>query len=170
MNAAIISAILTSILTNLFTQLQLALDILVHDKRSIGHLHKYGITSTYQEVRRYKISISVESDGNSEGLQSSDRLIQVVSDNFDAHIHSKNELKETRSLATIITQPQSKPLLSRNPIQRLKQKKLKSVKITEVKTKYFTRQNNPPMPESFCKQQVLPLKFLCHQKLSLQKI
>ena len=46
---------------------------------------------------------------------------------------------------------------------------MKSVKITEVKMKYFKGQKNPPMPESFCKHQVLPLKILCHQKLSFQK-
>ena len=64
----------------------------------------------------------MKSDEKGEELQSSDGLIQVVSDNFDAHIHSQNELKETHSLATMITQSQSKPSLSRNPIPRLSKK------------------------------------------------
>ena len=51
----------------------------------------------------------MESDDKGEELQSSDGLIQVASDNFDAHIHSQNGLTEKLSLATIITQPQSKP-------------------------------------------------------------
>ena len=35
--------------------------------------------------------------------------------------------------------------------------------------KYFKGQKNPPMPESFCKYQILPLNILCHQALSLDK-
>lgn len=33
----------------------------------------------------------------------------LVSDNFDAYVHSEKELKETYNLATIIAQLQSKP-------------------------------------------------------------
>ena len=107
-NAEMIGAIVTSVLTNSFTQLQLAVGILVHDEKLIEYLHKYSITTTYHEVRRYKIA-AVESDDKGEELQSSDGLIQVVSGNFDAHIYSQNGLIEKHSLATIITQPQSKP-------------------------------------------------------------
>ena len=128
LHAAMIGAVVTSVLKNSF-QLQLALNILVHDKKLIKHLNEYGITSIFQEIKRYKISAAVKSDEKGEELQSSDGLIQVVSDNFDAHIHSQNELKETHSLATMITQSQSKPSLSRNPIPRLTQEKLKSIKL-----------------------------------------
>ena len=95
LNAAVIGAIVTSVLTNPFTQMQLALGILVLDKKLIEHLHEYGITCRYHELRRCKISAAVESDEKAEDLQSSDGPIQVVSDNFDAHIHSQNGLKET---------------------------------------------------------------------------
>ena len=93
-------------------------------KKLIEHLQQYGITSTCHKVRRYKISAAVGSDEKGKELQSLSSLILVVSDNVDAHIHSQTALKETQSLATIITQPQSKPSLSRNPIPRLKQEKL----------------------------------------------
>ena len=93
-------------------------------KKLIEHLQQYGITSTCHRVRRYKISATVGSDEKGKELQSSGNLILVVSDNVDANIHSQTALKETHSLATIITQPQSKPSLSRNPIPRLKQEKL----------------------------------------------
>lgn len=59
----------TSTLTNSFTQLQLALSILVQSKKLIEHLHKYQITSTYQEVRKYKISAAVESNQKGKELQ-----------------------------------------------------------------------------------------------------
>ena len=74
--------------------------------------------------------------------KASDGLIQIVSDNFDAQIHSQNGLKETHNLGTIITQPQRKPSLSRNPIPRLKQEKLKYVKITEVEILQETKKSN----------------------------
>ena len=93
LNAAMIGAILTSVLTISFTQLQLALGILVHDKKLIQHLHEYGITSTYHEVRRSKISAAAESDEKGEERQSLDGLIQVVSDNFGVHIYSQSGLK-----------------------------------------------------------------------------
>ena len=68
---------------------------MVHDKKLIEHLHEYGVTSTYQEVRRYKIFAAVDSDERGEELPSSDGLVQAISDNFDAFIHSQNGLKET---------------------------------------------------------------------------
>lgn len=86
--AAMAGAIVTSALTNSFIQLQLVLSVLVHDKKSMKYFQEYGITSTYQEVKSYNISAAVKSDENGEGSQSSDSIIQVVSDNFDAHIHS----------------------------------------------------------------------------------
>ena len=78
---------LTAAMTNSFTHLQLSLGILVHDKKLVEHLQEYGLTSTYHEVRRYKISAAVASDEKGEKLLSSDGLVQVIPDNFDAHIH-----------------------------------------------------------------------------------
>ena len=43
-------------------------------------------------------------------------------DNLDARVHSKNELKETPSLAIIL----------RKPIPKLKQEKLKTVEIKDI--------------------------------------
>ena len=91
-----IVAIVKPALTNSFTQLQLALGILVHEKNLIEHLHKYGITSTYHDVKRYKISAAVEIDEKGEELQSSDGIIQVVSDNY-----LQNGLKVTHSNQTL---------------------------------------------------------------------
>ena len=63
LNGAMKGTIVVSVLTKSFTQIQLFLVILVHDKILAEHLHKYGITSMYHEVRRYKISAAVESGG-----------------------------------------------------------------------------------------------------------
>lgn len=52
--------------------------------------------------------------------------------NLDASVHSKNELKETHSLAIILTEPQSKHSLNRKPILKLKQEKLKTVEVKDI--------------------------------------
>ena len=80
--------------------------------------------------------------------------------NLDAHIHSKNELKETHSLATIITQPQSRNSLTRKPIPRLKQEKLKTVETKDAEMHYFKGLKNV---------QLLLLKVLCQQNIIQQK-
>lgn len=49
LHAAMIGAVATSVLKNLFTQLQLALGILVHNKKLIKHLNEYGITHLYSK-------------------------------------------------------------------------------------------------------------------------
>ena len=168
--AAMIGNIVTAMVTKRFTSLQLSLDILARDKKLIEHLHDYGIPSTYQEVRRFKISAAVASGNETTETQfnSSDGRIQVISDNFDAHIHSQNGLKETHSLAA--AQPATTINTSkRKPIPRLKQEQLKSVRFKETDMKYFKGQKNPPMPQSFCYFGVLPLKVLCHQVVSLAK-
>ena len=149
-----------------------ALGILARDKKLIEHLHDYGITSIYQEVQRFKISAAVASENETTETQfnSTDGLIQVISDNFDAHIHSQNGLKETHSLATIAAHPATTINTSKwKPIPRLKHEQLKSVRFKETEMKYFKGQKNPPIPQSLCYFGVLLLKVLCHQVVSLAK-
>ena len=49
-----VGAIVASILESLFTQLQLAICILVYDKKKIEQLHEHGITPEFQESRKYQ--------------------------------------------------------------------------------------------------------------------
>ena len=168
--AAMIGNIVTGTANRNYTRLQLSMGILAHDKKLIEHLHNYGVTCTHHEVRRFKISAAVPSENPSfdKQISSSNGLIQVISDNFDAHIHSQHELKETHSLATMITQP-TIDVSVRTPIPRLKQEHLKSVKLNEPTIRFYTGQKNPPMPISFCTSSVLPLKILANQIVSLLK-
>ena len=100
-------------------------------------MHEYGITSTYQEFRWFKVSAAASSDNNDKEVIASDGLFQIVSDNFDAHIHSQNGLKEKNNMATIITQPAHKYKPSKTPILRLKQENLKSAELKETDMKLF---------------------------------
>ena len=54
--AVMIGNIVTSVVTKHFTKLQLAFSVLGSDSKWIEHFHEYGITPTYQEFRRFKVS------------------------------------------------------------------------------------------------------------------
>ena len=70
----------------------------------IKHLFDYRVTSSYEEVRRFKISASVACDKERRGIQlnAKDEPIQPVVDHFDAEIHSLNGLQQTHGLATCL--------------------------------------------------------------------
>ena len=168
--AVMIGNIITSVMTKRFTRLQLALSVLASNKTLIEHLHEYGITSTYDEFRRFKVSAAAATDAsNHKEVDAKDGLIQIIADNFDAHIHSQNGLKETHSMASIIAQPAPKSELPKSSISRLKKDEVKTVKLKETTIEYFKGQKNPAMPESFSKYQVMSLKTLCHQAVSLKR-
>ena len=100
--AVLIGNIVTSVMTKRFTRLQLALSVLANNRKFIEHLHDYGITSTYQEFRRFKVSAASSIDTNNKEIDAKDGLINVIVDNFDANMNSQNGLKQTHSMATII--------------------------------------------------------------------
>ena len=71
------------------------------------HICKFGITTTYDELRRYRISVaSAMEKGDREIAQfdSKQGLVQTVADNFDTQICSQNGQKSTHGLAMILTQ------------------------------------------------------------------
>ena len=78
----------TSVAANTFSMLQLVSALLVNGKRVIQTPHEFGMTPTYQEVRRFKFSAPAAADKNALSLNMnvSDGLIQVITDNFDATI------------------------------------------------------------------------------------
>ena len=96
-------------------------------------------------------------------------MIQVISDNFDAHINTQNGLEQTNRMATIVTQSYSTPpasLLSphdRSLIPTLAQEKTEDVSFKEVQMQFFKGPKNPPMPKSFSTIHVFPLKVLFEQ-------
>ena len=85
-----IRGIITSIATSKPTPLQVYLGALAHEKKLIKHLIDYRVTSSYEEVRRFKISAAVACDKErtSIRLNVKDGLMHAVADNFDAEIHS----------------------------------------------------------------------------------
>ena len=107
MQAAMIGNIVTSAVNSKATCLQISLSVLLGQKRKlVDQFHNSGVTSSYNELRRFKISCA-SSMANSPRLglfDSTNELIQVVADNFDTEISSQNGQKSTHGLAMIITQ------------------------------------------------------------------
>ena len=52
----LISNIMTGVVASKFSMLQVLLGLLVQKKQLIDHLHEYGVTASYDEFRRFKIS------------------------------------------------------------------------------------------------------------------
>ena len=96
----------TSVAANTISMLQLALALLVNGKRVIETLQEFGITPIHHEVRRFKVSAPAAADKNglSLNMNSSDGLIEIMTDNFDATINSQNGMKQTHALASIFAQ------------------------------------------------------------------
>ena len=143
--------------------LQVALGVLIKEKKLIQHLYEYGVCVSYDEVRRFNTSAAASDDSMTK-LNGKNGLIQGISDNFDANLVTQNGLKQTHSLATIATQFQKRKedQQSRNPIKRIKKKEVSSVKIQDIELKTYHGQKKPPMPDQFAKNEVPPLKMLCN--------
>ncbi|MEM7297990.1 MAG: hypothetical protein AAF391_06960, partial [Bacteroidota bacterium] len=166
---SLISSIIASSATSNITMLQVALGLLVQEKRLIQHLYEYRITASYDEIQRFRMSAAATStslDQIMELLDKGNGLIQGISDNFDANICSQNGLKQTHSLATIITQANDlKDSQGRKPIPRLKKAEVSTVKLREITCQQHIGEKKPTMPQHHAEVGLLSLKILCEQKL-----
>ena len=107
--AAMIGNIVTSIVTNRHTSLQVALGVTVREKSIIECLHNFRVTASYDEILRFKASVSHAAAQSQEitGLKEcSAGLVQTIADNFDANISTQNGLQSTHALAILVTQIQ----------------------------------------------------------------
>ncbi|KAL8560458.1 hypothetical protein ACOMHN_054361 [Nucella lapillus] len=179
--AAMIGHIVTSAVNSYFTSLQLAVSVLLSRQRKvIEQLHDFGVTSSYDELRRFRISAATAMASVPRGLaqfDSSHGLVQVVADNFDTQISSQNGHKSTHGLAMILTQAnyQKPQLLSQDHntprIKRLSKTETKAdnLMLGEVKVHRYMGAKKPPMPEEFCQRVVPSLAFLANQQISLNR-
>ena len=97
LSSILIGSIVHSILTNKPTPLQIALGVLMNDKKNLLEMlsqYKITCTVTYSGVRRFRKSAAVSAQRSQivQGLSdcSVGGLFQVIIDNFDASITSQN--------------------------------------------------------------------------------
>ena len=85
-------------------------------------------------------------------------ILQVVTDNFDATVHSKNGKQQTHYLPMMLVQPShhDDSKSQREFIPRLKQEKLRDTKISDIRTEYYKGPKCPPMPHFPHNISVLP--------------
>ena len=114
--------------------LQVALRLFVREKKIFEDLQQYGVTSSYDEVRRCKISAFHRASQDKRSMLDSKRdLIHGVTDRFDAHLSTQNSLKQTHTLTSVVFQHSKSPRKdAREPIPRLK--KTSSHCKTQIKT------------------------------------
>ena len=105
--AALIGNMITSIIAKRYTSLQISLGALLREKKFIEHFYKYGVSCSYNEIRRFKTS-AVAACKDTQPIQvlsdHTNGLEQVVAYNLDVNISSKNGLKQTHSLAMFLAQ------------------------------------------------------------------
>lgn len=169
--ALLISNIITSLVANSATDLQISLGVLVCKKSLINHLNLWGVTCTYDEVKRFKASAAIASvtEKSMKGISdASNELVQTVVDNFDCNISSTNGLKSTHSLAALMTQKKSGDPSNTDvsQIKRIEKDKMKSKVPSDVRLKLCIR---PAMAENDGKQNPLPLKVLASQTILLTR-
>ena len=151
------------------TCLQISLGVLLNQKcKLVDQFHDFGVTSSYNELRRFKISCaSTMANSPRLGLFDSKKgLVQVVADNYDTEISSQNGQKSTHGLAMIITQagqpkPESANDIPEIPtIKRLKwdQTKTSSLTLGEVNVQRYHGSKKPEMPMQYG-MKVVPTKW-----------
>ena len=123
----------------------------------------YGVTSTYNEYRRFRISAASAKEVQVQ-LDTNVRFLQGVSDNFDSPLSTHNGMKQTYSLATILVQ-NGDVLKRRMPIPRLTRSEMKDILLTDAEIKIFQGEKTPLMSESHTKAGVFQLKVLCRMAI-----
>ena len=166
------SVVIGNIVTSVFRKgqpLQVGLAILANKPQLVDHLYDYGITCSPDEMRRFKVSAAVAScaKDNSPGSFLSSQnggLLHTIIDNFDTAISSQNWLKQTHSLAMLLTKPESNVIddNTNETFPRLRKSDLKDVVLKEIPIHYYKGPKKPVMLEGI-KYNVLPLRVVAHQ-------
>lgn len=178
--ALMIGHIVLSSVCDQATSLQVALGtMLSHQRNVIDHFQSFKVTSSYNELRRFRISAAAAVAKDDKGISQSDSnngLVQVVADNFDTQISSQNGQKSTHGLAMIVTQAGQKGKATDGQadlgtIKRLKWQKTKSSKLSlvDVSVKRFQGRKQGNMPEECAKRSVATLASLARTQLATQR-
>ena len=116
--------------------------------------------------RKVLASASCAKDNNTGSFLSSQNggLVQTVIDNFDTAISSQNGLKQTHSLAMLLTKPESNVIddNTNETFPRLRKSDLKDVVLKEIPIHYYKGPKKVVLLEGI-KYNVLPLRVLAHQ-------
>ena len=100
------------------------------------------------------------------------KLVQGISDNFDCNILSQNGLKQTHSMAVIMTQKHQtieKPIQNLKLVRQKSNKELSSLLKQEITVQRYKGPSNPPTPSEAARYEVLPLSVLARAAFSINR-
>ena len=147
---ALIGNIVTSIVQDCSTPLMLALgNLLRTSKILLNHFYDYRVTCTHGEILRFKRSAAANSANAAylQGVPGNNDLLQVITDNYDAIMHSHNNKLLCHCLANILTRNGDRPS---SGIKFLRSKKIdmpKSIdEANSVEISTYIGPKKPPMP------------------------
>lgn len=171
LQAGMVGNIITSMVTNKPTTLQIALGNVARDKSIIEQLYSFGVSSSYDEVLRFKASAALEASRSQEskGLRRSDQgLVQSIADNFDANISSQNGLQSTHSLAILMTQV-TQHEENEHTMKRIKKDDMKDDVTADIPVQRYQGPKKPEMPANRATSSPLPLRVLTSQVISVSR-
>ena len=149
------TSMIRTISSSKVSMLQVALGLLCHEKELIEHLHEYGVTCSYSEIRQFGLSAALQDE--TESFNSEKGLIQEISDNFNANLCTQNGLQQTHSMATIVTQiVHSDEKGSRKHITRIKKDEIKEATLDDTPMKIYTGERSLLCPNILLKMAFFP--------------
>ena len=171
--AILIGNIITSIIANCNTPLQIALGVFMRETTIVDKAYDYRITCSYGEVVRFKESAAREASKNrtKQMFVIHGDLIQAVADNYDANISSQNGLIQTHALAMLLTQNNNNHDVTsqEHTIPRIKKEDMRADAIEDTPVHFFHGPKKPPMPNAEAGRNVLSLKVMAMQQVSLNR-
>jgi hypothetical protein len=145
---------ITSAITHKVTTLQCALGVAVRKKYLINTLYNFLVTSSYDEVLRFKSSAARHAVTHStiQGLfDATNGLVQTVIDNYDANISSMNGLQSTHALAMLLCQsPQSintSESATDHKIPRISKREMSQQIVRSLPIERYHGPKHPDMPD-----------------------
>ena len=171
--ALMMGNMITSVLTNQSTPLQITLGTTLREKLLIEQFSEFGVTCTYDKVKRFKKSVAhaASNDRQLQGLMDGKfGLVQTVADNFDANIASPNGLKSIHSLALLVTQVQESVNDAKvsQSVRRLRKEENGDL-AQAVDIQYYKGPQKPSMPDTFARHSVLPDQVRDAQVISMNR-
>jgi hypothetical protein len=172
--AALIGNIVTNAISGRFTTFQIALGVVLNRKGLIQQFSDFLASCSYDEVRRFKASTAAAVVNNASfrgHAHAEDGLVQLVYDNFDAHISSQNGLLSTHSLAMLLTfvDKHGKDDFNGQMFRRISKDEMKEQIIKDIPVQRYYGPKKPDMPSSEVRHSVLPLRVLVHQVVALER-
>ena len=150
----LVSSTVTTITSSKVTMLQVALGNFVREKKIIEYMEEYGVTSSYDEKGRFKISAVHHTSQDKRSMVNSKKSsIESVLDNFDAHLSAQSGLNQGFNTTNFKT----------------KEKGPNHCNTKEQERETFNGKKKPNMSDSFAKRGVLPLNVSCNQVITVNR-